>query len=143
MSKITNRKAFFEYSMIEYFESGVILTGSEVKSIINGEAFLVDSFCFIENNEIFIKNFKISKYKQSHLADKHDENRLKKLLLKKREINKIIKYQKDKGITIIPIEVYKTNNKFKIKIAVAKGKKTYDKKQTIKERDISREMSRY
>ena len=82
MSKIVNRKAHFEYSMIEYFEAGLILTGSEVKSICNGEAFLVDSFCFISDNELFIKNFKISKYKQSHLADKHDENRLKKLLLK-------------------------------------------------------------
>ena len=104
--KITNRKAYFEYSVIEEFSCGIKLLGNEVKSIRNGDITLNDSFVFLKNGEVFAKNMKVSKYKQAHMLDKHDENREKKLLLKRREIDKIEKLIQVVGTTIIPLEVF-------------------------------------
>ena len=140
--KITNRKAYFEYSVIEEFSCGIKLLGNEVKSITNGDITLNDSFVFLKNGEVFAKNMKVSKYKQAHMLDKHDENREKKLLLRRREIDKIEKLIQVVGTTIIPLEVFISNNLVKVKIGVCKGKKLWNKKEDIKKRDIDRDTKR-
>lgn len=140
--KITNRKAYFEYSVIEEFSCGIKLLGNEVKSIRNGDITLNDSFVFLRNGEVFAKNMKVSKYKQAHMLDKHDENREKKLLLKRKEIDKIEKLIQAVGTTIIPLEVFILNNLIKVKIGVCKGKKLWNKKEDIKKRDIDRDTKR-
>ncbi|MCK9477142.1 MAG: SsrA-binding protein SmpB [Candidatus Muirbacterium halophilum] len=134
-----NRKAYFEYEIIEIFEVGIILLGSEVKSIRNNNININDCYAYVSNNEIFVKNMKISRYKQMHSLLIHDENREKKLLLHKKEINKITKALQDKGTTLIVLEVYINQNKIKIKLAIAKGKKLWNKKESIKARDIDRQ----
>lgn len=137
-----NRRARYEYTFIEEFDCGIILVGSEVKSVRMGNVTLIDAFIFIKDNEVWIKNLKIAPYKSAHTLDIHEENRDKKLLLNKKEILRIKRKLEDKGITAIPLGMFVKNNKIKIKIAVAKGKKTWDKRETIKERDLTREMQR-
>jgi len=137
-----NRRARYEYTFIEEFDCGIILVGSEVKSVRMGNVTLIDAFIFIKDNEVWIKNLKIAPYKSAHTLDIHEENRDKKLLLNKKEIVRIKRKLEDKGITAIPLGMFVKNNKIKIKIAVAKGKKTWDKRETIKERDLTREMQR-
>jgi SsrA-binding protein len=143
MSIVTNRKAFYEYHVLEEFEAGIMLLGSEVKSIRMGNVTLTDSFIYLKSGEVWIKNFKVARYKQTHLSEKHEENRDKKLLLTKVQIIKISRMMEDKGTTCVPLSVFSKNNKLKVKIGVVKGKKLYDKRQTIKERDIKRDMQRY
>lgn len=142
MSIVNNRKAYFEFHVLEEFEAGIILLGSEVKSIRMGNVNLTDSFIYLKSGEVWIKNFKVARYKQTHLSEKHEENREKKLLLTKNQIAKISRMMDDKGITCVPLQVFSKNNKLKVKIGVVKGKKLYDKRQSIKERDIKREMQR-
>jgi SsrA-binding protein len=101
-----------------------------------------DSFVYIKNGELFIKNMKVAKYKQSHMLDKHDDNREKKLLLNRKEINKIEKLIQGVGTTIIPLEIFVSNNLIKVKIGVCKGKKLWNKKEDIKNRDIDRDAKR-
>jgi SsrA-binding protein len=137
-----NRRARYEYTFIEEFDCGIILVGSEVKSVRMGNVTLIDAFIFIKDNEVWIKNLKIAAYKSAHTLDIHEENRDKKLLLNKKEITRIKRKLEDKGITAIPLGMFVKNNKIKIKIAVAKGKKTWDKRASIKERDLTREMQR-
>ena len=124
-----NRKAYFEYTIIEEYDCGIILTGSEVKSIRGGGITIVDAFAYFKSCEIWVKNLKVSPYKQSHKLDKHDENREKKLLLNKKEINKIDR-------------LLAQNNRIKVKIGVCKGKKLWNKKADIKSRDIDRDTKR-
>lgn len=140
--KIVNRKAYHEYTILESFDSGIVLLGNEVKSIRMGNVVISDSFAYINNGEIFIKNIKVSKYRQSNQFEKFDPNRDKKLLLNRREINKIEKLTQDKGTTIVALEVFLSNNKIKIKIAVVKGKKLWNKKEDIKKRDIAMDTKR-
>jgi SsrA-binding protein len=142
MSIVNNRKAYFEYHILEEFEAGIVLIGSEVKSIRMGNVTLTDSFIYLKSGEVWIKNFKVSRYKQTHLSEKHDESREKKLLLTKIQIVKISRMMEDKGVTCVPLSVFVKNNKLKVKIGVVKGKKLYDKRQSIKERDIKREIQR-
>jgi len=142
MSIVTNRKAFYEYHVLEEFEAGIVLFGSEVKSIRMGNVTLADSFIFLKSGEVWIKNFKVARYKQTHLSEKHEENREKKLLLTKTQIIKISRMMEDKGVTCVPLQVFVKNNKLKVKIGVVKGKKLYDKRASIKERDIKRELQR-
>lgn len=139
---IKNRKANYLYSILEEFTAGMVLFGSEVKSIRSGNVTLSESFIFIKDGEVWIKNMHVAKYKQSHKLEVHDESRDKKLLLNKKEIERISKKVIDKGITIIPLGIFVSNNKLKMKIAVAKGKKNWDKRETIKERDLKRELQR-
>lgn len=139
---VLNRKARYEYAVIEEFTAGMVLFGSEVKSIRSGNVTLSESFIFIKDGEVWIKNMHIAKYKQSHKLEVHDESRDKKLLLNKKEIERISKKVIDKGITIIPLGIFISNNKLKIKIAVAKGKKNWDKKEDIKARDIKLDLKR-
>jgi SsrA-binding protein len=142
MSIVNNRKAYFEYHVLEEFEAGIVLLGSEVKSIRMGNVTLVDSFIYLKSGEVWIKNFKVARYKQTHISEKHEENREKKLLLTKTQIVKVSRMMEDKGITCVPLQVFIKNNKLKVKIGVVKGKKLYDKRQSIKERDVKREMQR-
>jgi SsrA-binding protein len=142
MSIVNNRKAYFEYHILEEFEAGIVLLGSEVKSIRMGNVSLTDSFIYLKSGEVWIKNFKVARYKQTHLSEKHEDNREKKLLLTKTQIIKISRMMEDKGVTCVPLQVFTKNNKLKVKVGVVKGKKLYDKRQSIKERDIKREMQR-
>lgn len=137
-----NRKAYFEFTIIEEYDCGIILTGSEVKSIRGGGITIVDAFAYFKSGEIWVKNLKVAPYKQSHKLDKHDENREKKLLLNKKEINKIDRLLADKGTTLIPLGLFVQNNRIKVKIGVCKGKKLWNKKADIKSRDIDRDTKR-
>lgn len=139
---INNRKARYEYTLIEEYDAGLVLLGTEVKSIRLGNANISDSFVYVKGNEVWVKNFYISQYKESHALVKHEENRDKKLLLNKKEINKIRRKLEDKGTAVIALGVFVRHNRLKMKIAVAKGKKDYDKRNSIKERDIKRELQR-
>ena len=133
---IVNRSDRFEYEFIDTYTAGIMLTGVEVKFIRNGRLSFVDSFCNIQNGELFMKNVSISG------IGNDDIKRDRKLLLKKKEINKILK-NLDKGLTIVPIRIY-TNERsiFKVDIALARGKKLYDKRDSIKKRDMDREINK-
>lgn len=140
--KIDNRRAGFDYSFIERFTAGIVLTGTEIKSIREGKAGLADSYCYFKNGELFIKNMHISEYgKGGHYN--HEPNRDRKLLLNKAELNKLEKKLKDQGLTIIPVKLFIGESGFaKIEIALAKGKKSFDKREDIKKKDLQRETSR-
>lgn len=140
--KLVNKKAYYQYSILREYTAGIMLVGSEIKSILLNNVDFSDSYVYFKNsNELFLKNLSISKYKHSTWLN-HEEKRDRKLLLNKYEINQISKLSKDNGITIIPLEIVEINNKIKIKIGVAKGKKLFDKKISIKKRDIQREIKR-
>ena len=136
---IKNKKAYFEYHILQEYIAGIKLVGSEVKSLRQGNANMGDTYCYIWNGEIFIKNLHISKYDESSYMN-HEEMRDRKLLLNKKEINDIIKLSKDNGITVIPLEIFTQRGNFKVKIGVARGKKLWDKRETIKNRDLDREV---
>lgn len=138
----TNRQANFEYYIISTYEAGVVLVGSEVKSVRLGNINLKDSFIvFDKNGECFVKNMHISEYKDASL-DKMDEKRSRKLLLNRQEINKLITKTKEKGFTCVPLKVYLKDNLVKMEIALAKGKHLYDKKKALAEKDIKRDTER-
>lgn len=143
MKVITNnRKANFEYFIINTFEAGIVLEGCEVKSIRLGHINLQDSFItFDKHCECYIKNMHITTYKDASL-DKPDEKRSRKLLLNRQEIKKIMSKVQEKGFTCIPLKVYLKNGLVKLEIAIAKGKHTYDKKDTLAKRDIERDTQR-
>jgi SsrA-binding protein len=142
MLKIVNRKAYHEFAVLKDFTAGVVLVGNEVKSIRKGDATISDSFIFLKDGEVFLKNMKVAKYKESHSAEKHDDSRDKKLLLNKSEIAQIEKLLQDKGTTIVPLEVFSYRNMIKVKIGVVRGKKLWDKRETIKKRDVERDLRR-
>lgn len=139
---IKNRKASFEYTFIDTFVAGMVLQGTEIKAIRMGKANLTDSYCYFNNGELFVKNLNIAKY-DNGTYNNHDPLRDRKLLLSKRELRKLEKQLKDKGLTVIATSLFISDNGYaKMGIALAKGKKLHDKRDTIKERDISREMQR-
>jgi len=142
MKLASNRKAYYEYSVLESFDAGIKLLGSEVKSMRAGDVNIAESFAYLKSGELFAKNIKVAKYKSSHSMEKHDENREKKLLLKKKEISKIGKLMQAPGTTIIPLEVFESKNLIKVRIGVCKGKKLWNKKEDIKRRDIDRDTKR-
>ena len=137
-----NRKARFNYFFSEFFEAGIVLKGSEVKSLRDGKANISESYALDENGEIFLINSHIPSYKESSYNN-HDPKRNRKLLLNKREINKLIGRVNREGYTIVPTKLYLKNGKIKVEIAVAKGKKIYDKRNIKKTRDWNREKSRF
>ena len=140
--EIKNRKARFDYEIIETFLSGIVLLGSEVKSIRNGKVSFTDSYCMFENNELFLKNLHISEYQNTAFGT-HDPKRDKKLLLTKKELRKLREKVAEKGLTIIPLKMFlNKKNTFKVEIALAKGKKNYDKRNKILTKDIERENNR-
>ena len=139
---IDNRKANYNYFLLEEYVAGIVLVGCEIKSIRNRDVNMSDSYCTFVGDELIIKNMHISPYKNSGFTYKdYDPKRDRKLLLTKRELRKLQKDVQVKGYTIVPVNLY-TNDKglVKLTIAMAKGKHTYDKSQTIKERDLDREM---
>ena len=137
-----NRKASFNYFFEDLLEAGIVLKGSEIKSIRDGKVNIADSYAIEKNGEIILINSHISSYKQASYSN-HNPTDERKLLLNKREINKLIgKMQRD-GFTIVPTKMYFKKGKAKIEIAIAKGKKHYDKRHTKKTRDWNREKSRY
>ena len=137
-----NRKARFNYFFKEFFEAGIVLKGSEVKSLRDGKANISESYAFDEQGEIYLVNSHIPSYKQSSYNN-HDPKRNRKLLLNKREINKLIGRINREGYTLIPTKLYFKKGKAKVEIAVAKGKKQYDKRHTKKKGDWDRERARY
>tara|TARA_Y100000590_G_scaffold218087_1_gene247003 strand:+ start:3193 stop:3663 length:471 start_codon:yes stop_codon:yes gene_type:complete len=137
-----NRKARFNYFFKEFFEAGIALRGSEVKSLRDGKANISESYAFDENGEIYLINSHIPSYKESSYNN-HDPRRNRKLLLNKKEINKLIGRINREGYTLIPTKLYFKKGKAKVEIAVAKGKKHYDKRETIKKRDWNREREKY
>ena len=139
MIEITNRKAKYEYFIEETYEAGIVLTGTEIKSIRNGKANLKDSYAIIKNGEAFILNMHISKYDEGNIFN-HDETRTRKLLLNKKEILKMRDKIEQAGFTLIPIRLYFKNNRAKLEIGVCKGKHSYDKRESIKKRDQEREL---
>jgi len=142
---IINRKARYEYTLDKSFIAGIQLIGSEIKSIREMNVNIVDSYCYFVNNELFVKNIYIDMYKYSHAFtdDKYDPVRERKLLLNREELNKIRKKIEIKGYTIVPIRLFiNEKGKAKLEISTAKGKKMYDKKQTIKQRDLERDSKR-
>ncbi len=136
-----NRKARHEYSIEDEYEAGMVLKGTEVKSLRNGQANLKDSYARIKNGEVFVYQLHISAYKFAYY-DNHDPLRPRKLLLNKKEIKKLYGKVNEKGFSLIPLKVYFKNGKAKIVIAIAKGKRKYDKRQAIKRRDAKRELDR-
>lgn len=138
-----NKKAFFDYFVSDLVEAGIVLEGSEVKSVRAGGVSLIDSFVVIKNGEMFLKNAYIKPYEKTS-SFKPNERRDRKLLLNKSEIQKFERMLKEKGYTIVATKIYFNNqNKVKVEIGLAKGKKLYDKRQTLKEKSIKREIDRY
>ena len=139
--EILNRKARYDYEIEDTYEAGIVLTGTEIKSIREGKVNIKDSYAIIRNNEIYLLNTHISQYKEGNIFN-HDEDRTRKLLLHKKEILKLRDKLEIDGYTIVPLKIYFVKNKAKVLLGVAKGKKNYNKKETIKERDIQREMEK-
>jgi SsrA-binding protein len=139
---IQNRAASHEYQFIERFTAGIVLTGSEVKSIREGKVQVQDAYCFLVKGELYIRNLHITPYSHGGYAN-HTTDRERKLLLNRRELAKIEKALKENGTTVVPIKLFfNDRNLCKLELAVAKGKKLYDKRDTIKEREVKRELDR-
>ncbi len=137
----TNRKAFHDFTIFEKYVAGIVLTGTEIKSVRNSAINLKDSFCKIEENEIFLYNCHISPYEQGNRYN-HDAKRVRKLLLTKKEILKMQSKVKKENYTIVPLEVFFQGSLAKMEIGLAKGKKLYDKRDDIAKKDQKREMER-
>ena len=141
--EIKNRSAFHEYFFDNKYVAGIILTGTEVKSLREGKASFNDSYCIIHKGEMWLKSLHIAEYSHGTINN-HDPIRDRKLLLQKREINKIEAKLKEKGYTLIPLLIFfNEKNLVKVEIGLGKGKKLHDKRETIKKRDVEREMKRY
>lgn len=139
---IPNKKAKFEYAFIEEYSAGMVLTGTEIKSIRQGKVNMSDAYCLFNGTELFVKNLNIAKYEMGTHYN-HEPLRERKLLLNKRELKKLANKLTDKGLTIIPTRLFIAESGIaKLEIALAKGKKLFDKRETIKERDVSRDYQR-
>lgn len=140
--EIKNKKASFEYEFIESFTAGIVLTGTEIKSIRAGKASLNDSYCYFVGSELFVKNMHVADYWWGSF-NKHDPKRERKLLLQRKELRKLQRATKEKGLTIVTTRLFIAENGYaKLNIALARGKKEYDKRQSIKEKDQRREQER-
>ena len=139
---IFNRKAKFNYAIAETFEAGIILTGKEVKSLRDKRGKLEGAHCYISNNEIYILNFNIPSYQPKNVMGETAPDRTRKLLLKRKEINYLTGKLQEKGLSLVPISVYLKNNHIKLELGLGKGKSKIDKRETIKKRDMEREMKR-
>jgi len=141
MIEIQNKKARFDYFIEEEIECGIVLKGTEIKSIRNGQANIKDCYAIIKNNEVFLLNMYIAKYNDASIFN-HDERRTRKLLLNKREILKLRDKVEISGYTLVPIKLYFKGNRAKILLGVCKGKKNYDKRESIKEKDVKRDIEK-
>ena len=138
---IQNRKARHDYAILDSYEAGIELQGTEVKSLRAGKANLKDSYARVENNEAFLHNLHISEYEQGNLYN-HEPTRRRRLLLHKHEINRLRKKAEERGLTLVPLKLYFKRGKVKVELAVAKGKREYDRRHDIAKRDAQREMQR-
>jgi len=136
------RKARFNYEIEDTYDAGIKLMGSEVKSIKNGKGNINSAFCIVRGGEAFIVGMSIPPYQPNNTSPGYDESRTRKLLLSKKEIKKLGEKDDIKGLTLVPISVYSKGPYIKISIAIARGKRTYDKRETIKKRDVDREIRR-
>ena len=139
--EIYNRKAKHDYFIEDIYEAGIVLTGTEIKSVRAGNANIKDSYGVIKNNEIFLLNMFISQYKEGNIFN-HDETRTRKLLLHKKEIKKINEKVNNQGLTLIPLKLYFKNNILKVELGICRGKKNYDKREALKEKDIKRNINK-
>ncbi|MFN7313945.1 MAG: SsrA-binding protein SmpB [Bacteroidota bacterium] len=140
---IVNRRASFDYQLLQRFTAGIVLTGTEIKSVRSGHVNLTDAFCFFKDGELFVRNMHISQWKQgSHYN--HDPLRVRKLLLKKSELKKLRTKATEKGFTIVPVKITLSESGYaKIEIAIAQGKKSFDKREDLKKKDQQREIQRF
>jgi SsrA-binding protein len=136
----TNRQAAFRYNLLERLEAGIVLQGSEVKSLRSGSVQLKDAYAEVRDGEVWLQNMHIAPYEPAR--DNHDPERPRKLLLHKREIDRLIGKTAEKGLTIVPTRVYFSGPRAKVELAVASGKQVHDKRRAIKERDVRREIDR-
>jgi SsrA-binding protein len=136
-----NRKARYEYEILQVYEAGIVLQGTEVKALRQGKANLVDSYGLLKENEIWLMGAHISEYTQGNINN-HDPIRTRKLLMNRSEIRKLIGKVKEKGLTLVPLRIYFKKGRVKIEIALAKGKKVHDKRETIAKRDFNRDQER-
>jgi len=137
-----NRRAKFDYEILETYEAGLVLFGHEVKAIKTGHISLNNSFVVIKNNELYLINSFIPPYQPKNISSDYDPERSRKLLLQKQEIRSLIGKSKAKGLTLLPLRVYTKKNKLKLEFAIGRGKRKIDKREQIKKRDIEREMER-
>ena len=137
-----NKKALFDYNILENFEAGVVLFGQEVKSIKTGHINLASSYIVLKGQEPFLVGVKVPPYQPNNAGSDYNDERQRKLLLNKKEINYLIGKTKVKGFSLIPLKIYEKNGRIKLEFGLAKGKKKYDKKEKIKKRDIEREINR-
>lgn len=141
--QIKNRRAEFDYLVVDRYTAGIVLTGTEIKSIRLGKASLVDTFCYINNGEVWVKNMYVAEYFYGSYNN-HVARRDRKLLLNRKEIQKLLQDTKSPGFTIVPLALFiDEKGRAKLKIALARGKKEYDKRQTLKEKEDRREMARF
>lgn len=141
--EIKNKKASFEYEFLERYTAGIKLTGTEIKSIRAGKANLVDAYCYFEKGELYVKGLHIAEYEWGNLNN-HDPRRVRKLLLTRKELNKLFRRSQEKGLTIIAYRLWINDRGWaKLDIALARGKKQYDKREDIKKKDLQREMDRH
>ena len=139
---IKNRRASFEYSLLMELTAGIQLTGTEIKSVRAGKANITDAFCAFVKDELFVRNMHIDEYEQGNIYN-HSPKRDRKLLLQRTELNKLRTKMKDKGLTIVPLHMFLSESGFaKLEIALAKGKKLYDKRESMKDKDVKRDMAR-
>ncbi|HEY0358233.1 MAG TPA: SsrA-binding protein SmpB [Mycobacteriales bacterium] len=137
----SNRKARHDYALLDTFEAGLVLTGTEVKSLREGRASLVDGFALVEDGEVFLHGVHIPEYTEG-TWNNHAPRRVRKLLLHRAEINRLMVKIREGGLTMVPLQLYFSDGKAKVEIALARGKKSYDKRQDLAERDANREITR-
>lgn len=139
---IKNRRASFDYEFIEEYNAGIILTGTEIKSVRAGKVSLVDSYCFFDRGELWVKGIHIAEYKLGTYYN-HEEKRERKLLLTHKELRKLERHVKESGLTIVPVKMFLTEKGWaKLRIALARGKKEYDKRESLKLKDAKKDMDR-
>ena len=140
---IRNKKASFEYELLESFTAGIVLSGTEIKSVREGKVSLVDSWCYFVGNELFIRNMNIAEYWWGSAFSRQEPKRDRKLLLTRKELNKLQRAVKEKGLTIVATRMFISDNGYaKVNISLARGKKEFDKRESIKEKDLRRESER-
>jgi SsrA-binding protein len=137
-----NKKAYFEYEILDKLDAGMVLSGQEVKSIKMGRINLAGSYVVLKDNEAFLVGSSVPAYQPKNASPDYDPQRSRKLLLKKQEINRLIGKTKEKGLTLIPLKVYSNKGKIKLEFGIGKGKKTTDKRDVIRKRDVDREIAR-
>lgn len=143
MTEIRNRQAYYDYFIEDKYDAGIVLTGTEVKSLRAGRASFNDSYCYFHRGEMWIKSLHIAEYSHG-TSNNHDPLRERKLLLNKKELRKIESKIKEKGITVVPLRIFFSDKGLaKIELGLGKGKKLYDKRETIKQRDTQREMKKF